>query len=280
MTKKFNTSAMNQEHSSNQEKLQKVLAQAGIGSRRVMEGWIREGRISVNGKLAEIGMRVSLNDRIEVDGKPLAKIATFLTRPRVVLYHKPAGEICSSNDEKGRKTVFDSLPKLNKGRWVMVGRLDYNTSGVLLFTTDGELANRLMHPSYELEREYAVRLFGEITDDMLNQLKTGIKLEDGMAKFDYIKFKGGEGLNTWYHVVLREGRNREVRRLWESFEGIRVSRLTRVRYGNIILPRNLSAGKALELTPFEVNELRKSVKMKPFVFPKAIYKKNKAKSFK
>ncbi|TNF65739.1 MAG: pseudouridine synthase [Gammaproteobacteria bacterium] len=262
------------------EKLQKVLAQAGIGSRRQMEEWIQAGRISVNGRQAETGMRVTLNDRIEVDGKPLVKIATFLTRPRVVLYHKPAGEICSKSDPEGRKTVFDALPKLKNGRWVMVGRLDYNTSGLLLFTTDGELANRLMHPSYELEREYAVRLFGEVTDEMIETLKTGINLEDGMAKFDSIQFRGGEGLNTWYHVILREGRNREVRRMWESFDHIKVSRLTRVRYGDIILPRNLAQGKALELTAMQVNDLRKSVGMRSFTFPKAIYHKNKTKSFK
>ncbi|MCF6765933.1 pseudouridine synthase [Thiotrichales bacterium 19S3-7] len=262
------------------EKLQKILAQAGIGSRRQMEEWIQAGRILVNGRTAETGMRVTLNDRIEVDGKPLLKMATFLTRPRVVLYHKPAGEICSSVDSEGRKTVFDALPKLKNGRWVMVGRLDYNTSGVLLFTTDGELANRLMHPSYELEREYAVRLFGEVTDDMLESLKSGVTLDDGLAKFDSIAFKGGEGLNTWYHVILREGRNREVRRMWESFEGIRVSRLTRVRYGDIILPRNLSQGKAIELTAVQVNDLRKSVGMRSFTFPKSIYNKNKVKSFK
>ncbi|MCF6767835.1 pseudouridine synthase [Thiotrichales bacterium 19S11-10] len=245
-----------------------------------MEEWIQAGRVRVNGQVAEIGMRVSTQDKIEVDNKPLSKMATFLTRPRVVLYHKPMGEICTKNDPEGRKTVFDALPKLSRGRWVMVGRLDYNTSGLLLFTTDGELANRLMHPSYELEREYAVRLFGEVTDEMLNKLKEGVMLEDGLAKFDAVKFQGGEGLNTWYHVILREGRNREVRRMWESFDNIKVSRLTRVRYGVTVLPRGLSAGKAIEFTPVQVNELRQSVGMNRFTFPKALYQKSKAKSFK
>lgn len=277
---KKNKSFKQDEQKIHDEKLQKVLAKAGIGSRRQMEKFIEEGKITVNGKIATTGLRVNYKDKIEVNGRPLDKVGNTLTRPRIVLYNKPVKEMCTTHDPEGRKTVFDALPKLQHGRWVMVGRLDYNTTGLLLFTTDGELANRLMHPSYELEREYAVRVFGEVTEQMLEKLQTGIELSDGVAKFDYILDKGGEGLNHWYHVILREGKNREVRRLWESFEGIRVSRLTRVRYGNLKLPRYLRAGKAQELTPVEVNEIRKSLGMKPFFFPKSLIEKTKKHSFK
>jgi 23S rRNA pseudouridine2605 synthase len=260
----------------NGDKLQKLLAMAGLGSRRKMEEWIAAGRISVDGKISKIGDRAKLSDRILVDGKPLDRKGTVMTRPRVIAYNKPEGQICSRKDEKGRKTVFDALPRLQKGRWIMVGRLDVNTSGLLLFTTDGELANRLMHPSYEVEREYAVRVFGEVSDDVLANLRTGVQLEDGPAKFNKIEFKGGEGINTWYHVILREGRNREVRRLWES-QGLKVSRLTRVRYSYLHLPRTLSAGKAYEYSPDDVNALRKSIGMKRYFFPKDLLEKKRRK---
>lgn len=193
-----------------------------------------------------------------------------MTRPRVVIYHKREGEVCTSKDEKDRKTVFDSLPKLAKSRWIMVGRLDINTTGLLLFTTDGDLANRLIHPSYQIEREYAVRVFGkQLPNETINKLKEGIQLEDGMSKFNSIKFSGGYGANLWYYITLSEGRNREVRRMFEAV-GVTVSRLTRIRFGDIVLPKFVSRGKTLELNPSEVNQLRKSVKLKEYNFPKKL----------
>ncbi|WP_395946592.1 23S rRNA pseudouridine(2605) synthase RluB [Caedibacter taeniospiralis] len=254
------------------DKLQKLLARAGLGSRRKMEEKILQGRIVLNGKVAQIGDRASMEDKIIVDGKPLKNQAVILSRPRVIIYNKPDGEICTKQDPEGRKTVFDALPRLKIGRWIMVGRLDINTTGLLLFTTDGELANRLMHPSYEVEREYAVRIFGDIADEAIERLKNGVMLDDGEAKFTHVRFVGGEGINKWYHVTLSEGRNREVRRVFEAL-GLQVSRLTRVRYGTIHLPRYLSAGKSEELTPQDVNALRQSVKMNRFFFPKGLLDK-------
>ena len=254
------------------DKLQKLLARAGLGSRRKMEEKILQGRIVLNGKVAQIGDRASMEDKIIVDGKPLKNQAVILSRPRVIIYNKPDGEICTKQDPEGRKTVFDALPRLKRGRWIMVGRLDINTTGLLLFTTDGELANRLMHPSYEVEREYAVRIFGDIADEAIERLKNGVMLDDGEAKFTHVRFVGGEGINKWYHVTLSEGRNREVRRVFEAL-GLQVSRLTRVRYGTIHLPRYLSAGKSEELTPQDVNALRQSVKMNRFFFPKGLLDK-------
>ncbi len=258
------------------EKLQKILAAYGLGSRREMETWLTAGRISVNGKISKLGDRADRSDRILVDGKALERKGMAMTRPRIVAYHKPEGEVCTRKDPEGRKTVFDALPRMTKGRWIMVGRLDINTSGLLLFTTDGELANRLMHPSYEVEREYAVRVFGEVTDEALENLRQGVALEDGVSKFNKITFGGGEGLNTWYHVILREGKNREVRRLWES-QGLQVSRLTRVRYSYLWLPRTLSAGKAYEYSPDDVNGVRQHMGMKRFFFPKALLDKKRRK---
>ncbi len=217
------------------DKLQKVLANAGVGSRREMEKWIEAGRISVNGKLATLGDRVESADKIRVDGNALS---TSNDAPvcRVLMYNKPEGELCSRKDPEGRATVFDRLPSIKNGRWIAVGRLDINTSGLLLFTNDGELANRLMHPKHEVEREYSVRVFGEVENIMLKRLTDGVKLEDGEAKFTHIVKKPGdeESQNTWYNVSLSEGRNREVRRLWES-QGLQVSRLMRVRYGTLEL---------------------------------------------
>ena len=243
------------------DKLQKVLANAGVGSRREMEKWIEAGRISVNGKLATLGDRVEPADKIRVDGNPLS---TQSDTPvcRVLMYNKPEGELCSRKDPEGRPTVFDRLPAIKNGRWIAVGRLDINTSGLLLFTNDGELANRLMHPKHEVEREYSVRVFGEVEDMMLKRLTDGVKLEDGEAKFTHIVKKPGdeESQNTWYNVSLSEGRNREVRRLWES-QGLQVSRLIRVRYGSLELQKRLPQGGWVELGLPDLNNLRKSVQL-------------------
>jgi len=242
------------------ERIQKILARAGYGSRREIERWVNAGDITVNGVVATTGQAVDENDKITLRGKVL-KLATKLkAKPQVLLYHKKVGEICSRNDPDGRKTVFDNLPKITSGRWIQVGRLDINTDGLLLFTTDGELANRLMHPSYEIEREYASRILGKVTDDMIDRLTTGVELEDGVAKFTRIKFEGGEGANSWYHVVLNEGKNREVRRLWES-QDLVVSRLRRIRYGDIILHRSLRAGEHEYLPVRAMRNLYLKVKM-------------------
>lgn len=241
------------------ERIQKLLASAGIASRRQVEAMIEAGRIKVNGKLASLGDRAGVRDIIEVDGKAVPLNARPLERHRVLVYHKPEGEVCTRSDEEGRKTVFERLPKLRSGRWIIVGRLDINTSGLLLFTTDGDLANKLMHPSSEIEREYAVRVRGEVTPEILATLKKGVELEDGLAKFDTITDAGGQGFNHWYHVILSEGRKREVRRLWESQEGLLVSRLTRVRFGGIHLRRGLKLGDWDELEHDAVDALRKSV---------------------
>lgn len=249
------------------EKLQKVLARAGMGSRRELEEWISAGRVKVNGQIATLGDRVTAADRITVDGKKLAAPSAKAGHS-ILLYNKPLGEICTRNDPEGRPTVFDHLPQLQHARWVTVGRLDINTTGLLLFTTDGELANKLMHPSTRIEREYAVRVMGEVTDEMLRNLTRGVELEDGIARFDGISDGGGEGANHWYHVVIQEGRNREVRRLWES-QGVKVSRLKRVRYGNIQIPSYVRAGKFVELPAssakalYEMAELRWQPTQKP-----------------
>ena len=242
------------------EKLQKVLARAAVGSRREMERWISQGRIKVNDKVASLGDRVSAKDKIKVDNKIINQKRTEVQQ-RVIVYHKPIGEVCTRDDPEGRATIYSNLPKLRTGRWISVGRLDLNTSGLLLLTTDGELANKLMHPSSEIEREYAVRILGEVSPDILKQLKTNVPLEDGDAHFSDVKESGGQGANHWYNVILKEGRNREVRRLWEYF-GFAVSRLMRVRYGDIKLERRVRPTKSEDLTEKEMLELYKSVGLK------------------
>lgn len=242
------------------EKLQKILARAGQGSRREIEAVIAAGRVSVNGKIATLGDRVEVNSslKIRIDGQLISLIPKQKEICRVLMYYKPEGELCTRHDPEGRATVFERLPSLKGSRWIAVGRLDINTSGLLLFTTDGELANRLMHPSREVEREYSVRVFGEVDDAMLQRLKRGVQLEDGIAKFKQIKEGGGTGLNRWFDVTLTEGRNREVRRLWES-QNIQVSRLIRIRYGNIQLMKGLPRGGWEELGLEQVNYLRQLV---------------------
>ena len=242
------------------EKLQKVLARAGIGSRREMERWIEQGRVKVNDQTATLGDRVSSKDNIKVDNKFISQRRTQVQQ-RVIAYHKPIGEVCTRDDPEGRTTIYSNLPKLKSGRWISVGRLDLNTSGLLLLTTDGELANKLMHPSGEIEREYAVRILGEVSPDIIKQLKTSVPLDDGDAHFSDVKSAGGEGANHWYHVILKEGRNREVRRLWEYF-GFAVSRLMRIRYGDITLERRLRPAKSEDLTEQEMQSLYESVGLK------------------
>ena len=234
------------------EKLQKVLARAGLGSRREMERWIEEGRIAVNGKAATLGDRVDERARISVDGRTLDPAPALQTR--CILYHKPTGEVCSRKDPEGRRSVFERLPKLKSGRWISIGRLDFNTSGLLLFTTDGDLANALIHPSSNIEREYMVRVMGKVEMDMLHRMVEGVMLEDGMARFTDITDAGGEGINHWFYVVLMEGRNREVRRLWES-QGLTVSRLKRVRYGEVFIPSRVKQGQWTEMETAEIKGL-------------------------
>ncbi len=223
------------------ERIQKFLAGQGAGSRREIDSLLQQGRISVNGKPAKPGDRISGREKIAIDGK-LLRLHRQLAKPKLLMYHKPVGEVCTRADSDGRPDVFSQLPRLQQGRWVSIGRLDINTSGLLLFTSDGELANRLMHPSFEVEREYAVRVHGAIDPDMLQRLRDGVELDDGPAHFDDIVDSGGSGSNHWYHVILKEGRNREVRRLWES-QGAEVSRLVRVRYEHFRLPKWLKPGK-------------------------------------
>lgn len=250
------------EPSNKGERLQKVLAQSGLGSRREIERWISVGRVSVNGEKATLGDRVVPSDRVAVDGKKVNLQSAPDQEYRVIVYSKPEGVICSRSDPEGRPTVFENLPKLKNQRWISVGRLDINTSGLLILTTDGELANRLMHPSYEVDREYAVRVRGDVDDKVIQALQDGVLLDDGIAKFTDIQAAGGDSSNQWFHVVLMEGKNREVRRLWES-QGVQVSRLKRVRYGCIFLPSRLKVGAWEELNNKEINELRSLVGLAP-----------------
>lgn len=232
------------------QKLQKVLANLGWGSRRKMERWIEAGRVTLDGTVARLGDRVRSGQSVRLDGKSVQWEGA--EQVRVLLYHKPAREVCSRSDLENRRTVFERLPELKQGRWVSVGRLDFNTSGVLLFTTDGALANALMHPSSAIEREYLVRVMGRVDDAMLERLRFGVELDDGPARFSDIQEAGGYGINRFFYVVLMEGRNREVRRLWES-QGCTVSRLKRVRYGEVFLPSKLKKGQWLELPQRDVD---------------------------
>lgn len=245
------------------EKLQKILARAGNGSRRELETMIQTGRVSVNGQVAKLGDRLEDDNAIvRIDGHKVSVKDSEEVICRVLAYNKPEGELCTRHDPEGRRTVFDRLPKIKGSRWVSVGRLDANTGGLLLFTTDGELANRLMHPSRQVEREYLVRVFGEVTEDMVRNVTKGVELEDGMARFEDVVYAGGEGMNHTFYVMITEGRNREVRRLWES-QGVTVSRLKRVRYGDIFLEKGLPRGGWVELELKEVNYLREMVELKP-----------------
>lgn len=239
------------------QKLQKVLASAGLGSRRDMETWIEAGRISVNGVTATLGRRVSPGDRILADNRPV-KLNFEAELPRVLIYHKREGEIVSRDDPQARTTVFDELPRVRNGKWIAIGRLDFNTEGLLIFTTSGDLANRLMHPSFEVEREYSVRIMGELSQEQMRSMTAGIELEDGPAHFERIAEQGGEGSNRWYQVIIKEGRNREVRRVFEAM-GMMVSRLIRVRFGMVNLPPRVKRGQMLELESVQVAALLKWV---------------------
>ncbi len=241
------------------ERVQKALARMGFGSRREIERLIGEQKIRINGQLAKPGDHVKAGDKVNI-GNRRAVISSEVGRIRVLIYNKPEGEICTQKDDEGRPTVFESIGKLQQGRWISVGRLDINSSGLLLFTNYGELANHLMHPSHEIEREYAVRVQGEVTDEIVKRLLKGVELEDGFLKFDSITDGGGQGSNHWYNVIIKEGRNREVRRLWQS-QDLRVSRLTRVRYGNLTLPRTLKLGRKVELSLDEIKALFDFVKL-------------------
>ncbi len=234
-------------------KLQKLLAQSGLGSRREMEVLIAAGQVSINGKVAKIGDRIGAGDLVRVRSR-LIRINTGSRLPRIIFYHKPEGEIVSRNDPEGRPSVFDKLPQLKSSRWISIGRLDFNTSGLLIFTTSGELANQMMHPRFQIEREYAIRIIGQLTPEQMTQLTDGIELEDGIAKFDKIVEQGGEGSNRWYHAIIKEGRNREVRRMFEKL-GIMVSRLIRVRFGPIRLPPYLKRGMLSELKENEISQI-------------------------
>jgi 23S rRNA pseudouridine2605 synthase len=236
------------------ERLQKLLANAGFGSRREIERWIEAGRVRVNGEVARLGARVGPEDLIQIGDRRIRAGHIETVERRVILYNKPEGELVTRFDGEGRPTVFRRLPKLRRGRWIAVGRLDINSSGLLIFTTDGELANRLMHPSRPIEREYAVRVLGDVKEEQLRQLVHGVELDDGPARFEDIVESGGEGANRWYHVVIMEGRNREVRRLWEAV-GAKVNRLKRVRFGPVMLDSRLLAGRWREPTAEELEQL-------------------------
>ncbi|MHB1950622.1 MAG: pseudouridine synthase [Acidiferrobacteraceae bacterium] len=235
------------------ERLQKILARAGLGSRRAVERWIEEGRVSVNGHIASLGAQASLHDLIQVDGRRIAGVQPG--RGRVLIYHKPEGKLSSRSDPAGRPTLFQDLPPITGSRWITVGRLDLNTSGLLLVTTDGELAHRLMHPRYGLEREYRVRVLGRVTDAVRGRLLSGVSLDGESARFDVLEAHSGSGANRWYRVVLREGRYREVRRLFAAV-GLTVSRLMRVRFGPVELPRSLHPGTWCELDAAAAAALR------------------------
>jgi len=244
------------------ERIQKVLSRLGHGSRREIEGWIKAQRLTVNGQVAELGDRIIEQDVVQLDKRHLRSVSSSDEPHQTLIYNKPEGEICTRSDPENRKTVFQSLPKTKQGRWIAVGRLDITTMGLLIFTTDGELANKLMHPSNEVEREYAVRILGHVETEHLEKLQSGVMLDDGKARFTSITFGGGEGANRWYSVTLKEGRNREVRRLWES-QGLTVTRLIRTRFGPISLPRKIRNGHTGFLEKAELKTLYEAVGMEP-----------------
>ena len=257
------------------ERLQKVLANAGLGSRREIERWIRDGKVKVNGALAKLGDRVKGEDLVQIGNRRIRIDRISDIERRVIIYNKPEGEVVTRSDPERRPTAFRNLPKLKgSGRWIAVGRLDINSSGLMLFTTDGELANRLMHPSKAIEREYAVRVLGEVTNEMLESLVHGVELEDGPARFEEIVESGGTGANRWFHLVIMEGRNREVRRMWEAV-GAKVNRLKRVRYGPIMLGDRLHVGKYRDLEPDEMSELLAMVGLEQQERPRAAAGKKK-----
>lgn len=241
----------------NTHKLHKVLAQKGLGSRREMEVLIASGEVTINWEVAKVGDRVGSSDVVRI-GKRIIRLRMEGSPTKVILYHKPEGEIVSRSDPQGRPSVFDKLPHLDSSKWIAIGRLDFNTSGLLIFTTDGELANRLMHPRFEVEREYAVRIIGELSSEQMKLLTTGVELKDGVAKFNYLSDEGGEGTNHWYRVILKEGKNREVRRMFEAI-GLTVSRLMRVRFGPVNLPPRIKRGQWIELDEKETKRLLKLI---------------------
>ena len=228
------------------ERIHKVLARAGWGSRREIERWIEAGRIRVNGQRVETGARVGPGDRVQLDDGRVLRVSGSSQALHVLAYNKPAGVVCTRRDEQQRPTIFEDLPRIERGRWINIGRLDINTSGLLLFTNHGELAHRLMHPRYRVDREYAARIFGEVDDEMLQRLRDGVEVEGERFHFDDIVEGDGDGANRWYYCVVQSGRQREVRRLWES-QGVKVSRLIRVRFGNVMLPADLRGGQSVEL---------------------------------
>ncbi|HIF18024.1 MAG TPA: pseudouridine synthase [Cycloclasticus sp.] len=237
------------------ERIQKLLAQAGVGSRRQVEKWIADGSIHVNGEVAKLGDKITTHDIVKLKGRPVKLAGKLMVETQVLIYHKPLGEIVSKSDPEGRPSVFKRLPRLKAGRWIAVGRLDLNTQGLLMFTNDGDLANKLMHPSQQIDREYAVRVMGVVTKEMVERLVSGVELEDGKARFEDVHESGGEGINRWFHVVVAEGRNRVVRRLWES-QDCKVSRLIRVRYGTVFLPPGLPMGRHQFLDKKEIQALK------------------------
>jgi len=240
----------------NTERIQKALARQGLGSRRQIESWISEGKIMLNGETATVGAAVKAGDTVMFNGRRVIIKEQATSLPKVIAYHKPVGEVCSRNDPEGRTTIYENLPQLKQSRWISIGRLDLNTAGLLLLTDNGELANRLMHPSHQIAREYAVRTLGRASADAIKQLTHGVQLEDGKARFEEVvdTDPDAQAVNHWYHVVLMEGKNREVRRMWEAV-GLQVSRLMRVRYGNIILPKNHRAGRVKEVPDKKIIEL-------------------------
>lgn len=247
------------------ERLQKILANTGLGSRRELETWISAGEVKLNGQLAKLGDRADLNDDLVVKGRFYKVVSDDQDIRRVIIYHKPVGEVTTRDDPEKRRTVFDKLPRLHHGRWIAVGRLDINTLGLLLLTNDGELANGLMHPSSELERQYAVRVNGRVSPEVIQRLATGVELDDGPAKFEKIVADADtEHANQWFRVSLKEGRNRMVRRLWES-QDLQVSRLIRTRFGPVNLPRWLARGKVHEMTPGEIQGIATAAKLEPKV---------------